>query len=85
MLLRTARQHQTEEQQMAVAPMLLQSDFMTSHSQACCSPWGYMRHSPTTWLTYSMHTHPLRRGARHNLDPCRQRWVHLSIRYIGVI
>lgn len=43
--LQAARQRQTEEQQMAVAPMLLQYGFMISHSQACCSPWGFI-HAP---------------------------------------
>lgn len=57
-----ARQRQTEEEEMAFAPMLLQSCFMISHSQACCCRGGlYMRHSTEPWLTYSMYTHTRRR------------------------
>lgn len=63
---------------MAVVAMLLQSGFMISHSQACCCRGGsHMRHSRAPWLRYRMHTRQFR--------PLSTKWVHLGIRYIGVV
>lgn len=95
MLLQAARQSQTEEEEMAVAPMLLQCGFMSSHSQACCCRGGsHMCHSPAPWLTYRVYSYAhtnrvmctsCSRVQRGQFRPLSAKVGASGYRYIGAI